>query len=233
MQTRVSFVSKDMQGEGTGQRIGIIALSSAGFRLVDTSFMYGPIAIFPKTVLSWRVPSPADITPESLELFFVLQPKLDILVVGVGEKRNVDSVRARVAAAISNRRIGYEILPTEDAMGVFNFLNNERRYVGAALFPPEELSDRVTTGQFGQAMHFLRDATQVDENPLLMGLKDCHYDRIKDVCRRIWGNTEEAKHMEAVAKEVRKKRHQEKSEYFEKRRKDKELQEERKKISDE
>jgi len=74
--------------------------------------MYGPIAIFPKTVLSWRVPSPAEITPQSLELFFVLQPKLDILIVGVGEKRNVDPVRARIAAAISNRRIGYEILPT-------------------------------------------------------------------------------------------------------------------------
>jgi len=82
-------------------------------------------------------------------------------------------------------------------------------------------------------MHFLHDSTEVLEHPLLMGLKDCHYDRIKDVCRRIWGNTEEAKHMEAVAKEVKKKRHMEKSEYFEKRRRDKEIkEEERKKISD-
>jgi len=54
----------------------IATVSSVGFRLVDKSFLFGPIAVFPKTTLSWRVLSPSDITPESLELFFMLQPKV-------------------------------------------------------------------------------------------------------------------------------------------------------------
>lgn len=74
--------------------------------------MFGPIAIFPKTVLSWRVSSIKEITPESLELFLILQPKLDVLLIGVGDKTNVDQVRRQLIPTFSKLNIGYEILPT-------------------------------------------------------------------------------------------------------------------------
>ncbi|KAI6239679.1 hypothetical protein M3Y99_00560400 [Aphelenchoides fujianensis] len=72
--TRISFLSQDMMDT---DRVGIRGLSSVGFRMYDGSFLYGPIAVFPTVALSWRVPTPADITPDSLRLFFMLQPQLD------------------------------------------------------------------------------------------------------------------------------------------------------------
>ena len=36
----------------------------------------GPIALFPKTVLSWNVFDPREITIESLSLYLSLEPKI-------------------------------------------------------------------------------------------------------------------------------------------------------------
>lgn len=74
--------------------------------------MFGPIAIFPKTVLSWRVRSVDDISSESLELFFLLQPKLDILIIGVGDQANIDKVRKKVVPVLIEKRIPHELLKT-------------------------------------------------------------------------------------------------------------------------
>ena len=109
MAATVSFLTKDMNEAGL---IGIRGLSSVGFRLYDGTFLYGPIAVFPKTVLSWRVISPDNITPDSLELFFMLQPKIDILIVGVGDRKDLDAVRNRIAPVVKKHNIGLEIMPT-------------------------------------------------------------------------------------------------------------------------
>lgn len=109
MQTTVSFLTKDMNDQ---KLLGIRGYSSVGFRLMDDTFLYGPIAAFPKTCLSWRVLTPDDITPESLTLFFMLQPKIDILVLGVGERKDLDEVRKRVAPVCKEHNIGLEIMPT-------------------------------------------------------------------------------------------------------------------------
>lgn len=74
--------------------------------------MFGPIAVFPKTVLSWRVPSVDHITPESLELFFLLQPKLDILIIGVGDQADIDKVRKKLTPVLNKKCIPYELLRT-------------------------------------------------------------------------------------------------------------------------
>jgi NADH dehydrogenase [ubiquinone] 1 alpha subcomplex assembly factor 3 len=80
--------------------------------MFDGSFLYGPIAVFPNVALSWRVARPENITPESLKLFFMLQPKLDVLVIGVGGRKDIDKVRKQVIEAIHNERIGLELAPT-------------------------------------------------------------------------------------------------------------------------
>ncbi|OZC05869.1 hypothetical protein X798_07156 [Onchocerca flexuosa] len=97
------------------QQIGIGSISKYGFRLYDGQFLYGPIAIFPKAVLSWRVLTPDDITPESVRFFTMLEPKLDVLVVGPGDRQH------------------------EEAAMLFNMLNIEYRCVAAALYPPDDL----------------------------------------------------------------------------------------------
>uniref|UniRef100_A0A914W7P6 NADH dehydrogenase [ubiquinone] 1 alpha subcomplex assembly factor 3 n=1 Tax=Plectus sambesii TaxID=2011161 RepID=A0A914W7P6_9BILA len=115
----------------------IVGYSMFGFRINDRSFLFGPIAVFPKLALSWRVLTPDDITEESVEFFTMLDPKLDVVVIGVGDRSNLDAVRRRVMPVFSRLRIGTEILPTEDAVPVFNYLNADGRYVAAGLYPPD------------------------------------------------------------------------------------------------
>lgn len=92
--------------------IAIKCVSRYGFRLMNDVFVYGPVALFPKTVLSWRVRSPDEITPESVEFFTMLEPKLDVLVVGAGDRKYVDPVRLRIAPYLAQHNIGLEILHT-------------------------------------------------------------------------------------------------------------------------
>ncbi|VDM96786.1 unnamed protein product [Thelazia callipaeda] len=132
------------------QQIGIGSISKYGFRLYDGQFLYGPIAIFPKAVLSWRVLTPDDITPDSLLFFTMLEPKLEVLVIGAGDRQHVDPVRRRVIPFLSKHKIGLEIMHSEEAAMMFNLLNIEYRCVAAALYPPDELL--VTTNDHSRLM---------------------------------------------------------------------------------
>ncbi|KAK6040051.1 hypothetical protein COOONC_22444, partial [Cooperia oncophora] len=104
--SRVSFLSTEMT---EAKQMGVRALSCYGFRLMDGSFLYGPVALFPRTALSWRVHTPDDITPRSLSLFAMLEPKIDILVIGAGDKKNIDKVRAQIIGFLREHKIGLEI----------------------------------------------------------------------------------------------------------------------------
>ncbi len=53
-----------------------------------------------------------EITPDSLELFVRLEPKIDILVMGVGDRKNIDAVRRRVAPYLREHKIALEISNT-------------------------------------------------------------------------------------------------------------------------
>ncbi|KAF7640378.1 hypothetical protein Mgra_00000199 [Meloidogyne graminicola] len=205
--SRVSFLSKDMEAEHLS---AISTVSTIGFRLVDQSFLFGPIAVFPKTTLSWRVLSPSEITAESLELFFMLQPKLDILLIGVGNKKDIDLVRKNVGPAISKARIGYEILDTEDAASTFNFLNAENRYVAAALFPPSDL--HVSDSDNINFIHELRGGLDgMEGNVVSLGVnatldsliagEDKH---VRFACYNIWGHrTPKAEEMVQIFHKMR------------------------------
>lgn len=114
--TRMSYLSGDMMENNL---VGIRTISRIGFRLFDGSFLYGPIAVFPKAALSWRVLSPDHINEESIEFFTLLEPKLDVLIVGVGDRQNIDPVRARITRLLSKHRIGLEIMDTVRFFGYF------------------------------------------------------------------------------------------------------------------
>jgi len=107
----------------------------------------GPIAVFPKTVLSWNVSGHEDIDEESLSLFVAVEPKIDILVIGVGDLGN--RLSPSVVQYIRSKNINMEMLPTERACAVFNFLNVENRNVAAALIPPL----RIKIGEDDIATH--------------------------------------------------------------------------------
>ncbi|KHN76221.1 NADH dehydrogenase [ubiquinone] 1 alpha subcomplex assembly factor 3 [Toxocara canis] len=182
--SRLSLLSKEML---ESKQMGIRGLSRMGFRMIDGTFLYGPIAVFPKVVLSWRVLTPNDINEESIEFFTLLEPKLDVLVVGPGDQKSVDPVRRRIAAVLSKNKIGLEIMNTEEAIATFNFLNAECRYVAAALYPPDDIV--ITDAEYGRALNLIKNWDELEENPLLVGI-DSTLSRTRDVIKKLWDGRE-------------------------------------------
>jgi len=117
----------------------VYTYTEMGFTLADETMLIGPVALFPKSVLSWRVKTVDEITPESMLLFTLLEPKLDIVVVGVGDKKYIRPVKERLQPLFRQHFIRLEVLDTPDACATFNFLNKEGQYVAAALFPALEV----------------------------------------------------------------------------------------------
>lgn len=87
-------------------------------------------------MLSWTVNDVNDINEESIILFPLIEPKLDILVIGIGDKSEDTSIFKKLFPLSKKYRLNLEILPTDQACSTFNFLNSEGRFVAAALIPP-------------------------------------------------------------------------------------------------
>uniref|UniRef100_A0A8D3CUY1 NADH dehydrogenase [ubiquinone] 1 alpha subcomplex assembly factor 3 n=1 Tax=Scophthalmus maximus TaxID=52904 RepID=A0A8D3CUY1_SCOMX len=101
-----------------GSGIMIHSYSSHGFN-IDGNRVFGPCALLPPAILQWNVGSYKDITEESVSLFHMLVPRIEILVLGTGSKG-----------------IAVEVQDTPNACATFNFLTSERRVTAAGLIPP-------------------------------------------------------------------------------------------------
>ena len=108
-----------------------------GFRLNNGVFFCGPIVLFRRSVFQWDVPSLAKLNQDAFSLFRLLEPKVDLLIIGIGDED------ARPPPAISQflhqQKIRFEILTTRHACSTYNFLAAENRHVAAALLPPIKL----------------------------------------------------------------------------------------------
>ncbi|XP_076097522.1 uncharacterized protein LOC143067830 [Mytilus galloprovincialis] len=135
MKTELQFLTH----EDESNYLYVHAFSQMGFLLSSETRVLGPIALFPKTVLHWNVRSHEYINEESLALFPLLVPKLDLVIIGYGDRDN--KVSNSVFTFLKSKKINVEILPTDIACSTFNFLNLERRYVAAALIPPRKDMD--------------------------------------------------------------------------------------------
>ena len=79
-----------------------------------------------------------DITEESLALFTILDPKLDVLIIGHGlTKVARNPVDPRTILKMRKKGLNIEVLTTENAISTYNFLVEEGRVVAAALIPPD------------------------------------------------------------------------------------------------
>ncbi|KAL3852381.1 hypothetical protein ACJMK2_016033 [Sinanodonta woodiana] len=125
-------------GEEDEDYLHIAAYSNMGFKLLNGPRIFGPCAIFPKSILHWNVRSVEDINEDSLALFCILEPKIDILIIGTGD--DTKKFNYKLVKYLRSKRIGVEVLPTDLACTTFNFLNAERRPVAACLIPPKHLS---------------------------------------------------------------------------------------------
>lgn len=73
----------------------------------------GPMALFPRSVLSWNIEKFEDIDEKSLSLFYVLEPKIDILVLGLGDENPTPDFARRIMKFMHKYKINIEILKTE------------------------------------------------------------------------------------------------------------------------
>lgn len=119
------------------------------------------MAIFPRSVLSWNVHSHLDINEKTLSLFYALEPKIDVLVIGIGDQEITPNFSKNIMAFMQKYRINVEVLSTEQACATFNFLNAEKRVVAAALIPPSQI--RINENDMMQS--------QVRRNQLQGGIK--------------------------------------------------------------
>lgn len=149
--------------QDTNLGILINSYSRAGFRLSNGMMAIGPIAIFPKSVLSWNVNTAEDINEESLSLFYTLEPKIDILVIGVGNPGQ--QVSSKIIQYMKEKHISLEISPTETACATYNFLNAEGRCVAGALIPPTQY--RISEDDIASTKRRNRDMMKVDDFPIV------------------------------------------------------------------
>ncbi|NWY00030.1 NDUF3 factor, partial [Nothoprocta ornata] len=84
--------------------------------------------------LSPQVGSHRDISSESLALFRLLEPRIEILVLGTGDR--VERLHPALMKHMRACGIAVEVQDTVNACATFNFLMSEKRLTAAALIPP-------------------------------------------------------------------------------------------------
>ncbi|XP_058844201.1 NADH dehydrogenase [ubiquinone] 1 alpha subcomplex assembly factor 3 [Acipenser ruthenus] len=111
----------------------IESYSQRGFT-INGDRVLGPCALLPRAVLQWNVGTYKDISEDSLSLFYLLEPKIEILVLGTGDR--VERLEPRILEFMKKKRIAVEVQDTANACATFNFLTSERRITAAGLIPP-------------------------------------------------------------------------------------------------
>lgn len=137
--TRISLLQNEFP-----QAVYIDSYNSRGFT-INGNRVFGPCALLPQTVVQWNVGSHQDITEESFSIFWMLEPRIEIVVVGTGNK--TERLHSQVLQAMRQRGIAVEIQDTPNACATFNFLCHEGRVTGAALIPPPGETALVSSGQ--------------------------------------------------------------------------------------
>ncbi|XP_070591816.1 NADH dehydrogenase [ubiquinone] 1 alpha subcomplex assembly factor 3 [Erythrolamprus reginae] len=102
--------------------------------IVSGTNVIGPCAILPQAILQWNIGTYKDISPESLVLFYMLEPKIEIVVLGTGAK--IERLDPDILKCLRQRGIAVEVQSTPNACAVFNHLVSERRVTAAGLIPP-------------------------------------------------------------------------------------------------
>lgn len=90
--------------------------------------------LFPRHAICWNVQSGRHINDASLSLFTVLEPKPDLLIIGLDDQYDFAHLRS-LRERVKKLDITAEIISVRNACTVYNFVNEEGRYVVAALIP--------------------------------------------------------------------------------------------------
>jgi uncharacterized protein len=124
--------SLDLIGKTGGKKVVVNAYWDEGL-FVNGVAGRGPQVIFSTLVLHWNVPGFDELSPQHFELFPLLFPKLDLLIVGTGE--HTRAMKPEIKSYLKSHNIGVETMATWCAIGAFNSLNQEDRRVAGAFLP--------------------------------------------------------------------------------------------------
>ncbi|XP_028394842.1 NADH dehydrogenase [ubiquinone] 1 alpha subcomplex assembly factor 3-like [Dendronephthya gigantea] len=139
MKTSVNFITHPKEGSSKHKPAYVTRYGPKGF-VVHGSRVLGSLVILPGLFLHWKVKNPHEICLESLELFTLVKPPIDIIVIGTGDK--VVKLDKEIHRELRKKRIALEVQDTANACATYNFLLEEGRVTGAALIPPTLLHDR-------------------------------------------------------------------------------------------
>lgn len=133
--TKLTIINEQKDGSKPAYPF-IFKYSTKGFTIGDNK-VYGSVALLQGCVFSWKVLSQHQITPESLSLFAITQPKLEILILGLGDR--ISRISPDVWEFCRQQNILLEVLDTPNACATYNFLTEEGRITAAALIPPQTI----------------------------------------------------------------------------------------------
>jgi NADH dehydrogenase [ubiquinone] 1 alpha subcomplex assembly factor 3 len=97
--------------EEDGNSLQVTAFDQYGFYVNEKLRVLGPVIMFPKAIFSWNIADVDEINKNSLSLFKMLEPKVDILIIGIGSK-NTKVSKEVPKWLIENKINNFEILPT-------------------------------------------------------------------------------------------------------------------------
>lgn len=110
-----------------------------GFR-VSGVMLEGSVCVAPHASFLWRPRSAAEIDLDALRFVPLLDPPVDIVVLGTG--RAVEKLDPAIRGWLEKRRIGLEVHTSPNACATFNFLNQEHRRAVALMVPMEPSDSR-------------------------------------------------------------------------------------------
>lgn len=122
-----------------------------GFK-INNSDIYGSVLLLPRAHYLWNVENNEKISLESLQLFEIITPKVDLIMIGTGKDMIYDQKSIEIIKHFREIGISAEFMSTviiffilsfiycvkkPNAIATFNILIEEDRNVGAALLTIE------------------------------------------------------------------------------------------------
>lgn len=133
-----------------GKRLTVRGYNDNSFLVNDILIENQSIILFPSTMILWNgIREVKDITIESLSVFTLVYPTIEILFIGCGETM-LSRFPVEICKYFRDKGIVIEATDTANAAATFNVLNSEGRNVGAALLTlvPSSYDDITTTDMF-------------------------------------------------------------------------------------
>ncbi|MFN4310895.1 MAG: Mth938-like domain-containing protein [Ferrovibrio sp.] len=110
----------------------INAYGDGGFRISGRHWTQ-PVLVFPGQSLPWDIAGISELSVESLEPAFGMEPSVELLLIGCGP--SMVFIDKALRADIRARGLVIEALDTGAACRTYNLLMGEGRRVAAALIP--------------------------------------------------------------------------------------------------